>query len=124
MTDEEYYAALEQLAGDKPVEQVIIDPSAASFITLIRRRGRFSVRKAKNAVVPGIRLVASLLKTGVLGFTEACKDTIREFGLYRWSAEGDVPVKEHDHAMDAVRYFVNTVLRRSRARGIRRPRGM
>ncbi len=113
LTDEEYYRALEELAGERPVEQVVIDPSAASFIALIRRRGRFSVRKAKNAVVPGIRLVASLLKSGALGFTAACTDTIREFGLYRWSEEGDVPVKEHDHAMDDVRYFCMTILRRA-----------
>lgn len=35
-TDEEYYQALETLAGDRPVEKIIIDPSAASLIALIR----------------------------------------------------------------------------------------
>lgn len=112
LTDEEYYEALEELAGGLPIEQVIIDPSAASFITLIRRKGRFSVRKARNAVVPGIRQVASLLKEGALGFTAECKDCLREFGLYRWKEDADEPVKEFDHAMDDVRYFCATVLRR------------
>ena len=112
LTDEEYYEALETLAGALPVEFIVIDPSAASLITLIRRRGRFSVRKAKNAVVPGIRLVSSLLKAGKLGFCENCVDTIREFGLYRWSGDGDVPVKENDHAMDDVRYFCMAVMAR------------
>ena len=46
MTDEEYYHQLLQLAGNLPVEQVIVDPSAASFIAVIRRHGYFSVRKA------------------------------------------------------------------------------
>ncbi len=115
MTDEDYYRALEDLAGDKKVEAVIVDPSASSFITLIRRYGRFSVRRAKNQVLPGIQLVASFLQSGVLQFTEACKDTIREFSLYRWEEGGrDAPVKENDHAMDDVRYFCATVLARDR----------
>ena len=36
----------------------------------------------------------------------------------------DRPVKEHDHAMDAVRYFVSTVLGRNQVRVGRRPRGL
>jgi hypothetical protein len=113
LTDEEYYAALEKLAGEYPVEQVIVDPSAASFITVIRRHGRFSVRKAKNEVLSGISLVSQLLQAGVLQFTGQCKDAIREFSLYSWAPEGqDAPKKENDHAMDDIRYFCSTVLRR------------
>ena len=114
LTDEEYYRKLEELAGDKPVEQVIVDPSAASFIATIRAHGRFSVRKAKNEVLTGIRLVSSLLQAGVLLFSGECRDTIREFSLYRWEEKGekDAPCKENDHAMDDVRYFCATVLRR------------
>lgn len=115
LTDEEYYQALEQLAGDYPVEQVVVDPSAASFITLIRRRGRFRVRRAKNAVLDGIRLVAAYLHAGVLQLTPQCRAAIREFGLYRWQpqSEQDRPIKEFDHAMDDIRYFCATVLHRS-----------
>ena len=114
LTDEEYYRKLEELAGDKPIEQVIVDPSAASFIATIRAYGRFSVRKAKNEVLSGIRLVSSLLHAGVLQFSDACIDTIREFSLYRWEEKGekDAPCKENDHAMDDVRYFCATILRR------------
>lgn len=111
LTDEEYYEALVNLAGELSVEQVIVDPSAASLITLIRRRGQFSVRKARNQVLPGIRQVASLLQAGFLQFAPGCEDTIREFGLYRWQDGTDQPVKEHDHAMDDIRYFCATVIR-------------
>ena len=113
-TDEEYYRELERLAGEKIIEQVIVDPSAASFIATIRAHGRFSVRKARNEVLDGIRLVAGFLQAGVIQFAPACRDTIREFGLYRWDEKSrkDVPYKEHDHAMDDVRYFCATVLRR------------
>ena len=113
-TDLQYYEALEALAGDTPVEQVIVDPSAASFIAQIRQKGRFSVRKAKNSVLDGIRLVAGFLQEGKLQICPGCTDTIREFSLYRWQDDGarDAPVKEHDHAMDDIRYFCATVLRR------------
>lgn len=113
-TDEEYYRALEQLAEGVPVEYVVVDPSAASFITVIRRHGKFSVRKAKNGVLDGIRLVASLLQAGCLRFHPQCADSIREFGLYCWQEGNDSPVKENDHAMDDIRYFCATVLHRQR----------
>lgn len=115
MTDEEYYRELERLAGDLPIEKLVIDPSAASLIATIRAHGRFPVRKAKNAVLPGIRLVAELLQSGRLLIGETCRDAIREFGLYVWDeGEKDAPKKENDHAMDDIRYFCATVLRPGR----------
>lgn len=107
-TDEEHYAALEELAGERAIERVIVDPSAASFIECIRRHNRFRAAKADNDVVTGIRRVAAALGDGRLMIHESCTDIIREFGLYRWrdSAGADVPVKENDHAMDDMRYFV------------------
>ena len=115
-TDEEYYRALAELAGDYPVETVVVDPSAASFIATIRAHGRFSVRKAKNEVLSGIHLVAGFLREGVLQFAPACKDAIREFSLYRWeeNGESDRVCKENDHAMDDIRYFCATILRRDK----------
>ena len=114
-TDEQYYAQLEKLADDLPVEQIVVDPSAASFIATIRRHGRFCVRKARNEVMQGIRLVASFLHEGKLQFAPECKDSIREFSLYRWedSPSADRPVKEHDHAMDDIRYFCASILKRT-----------
>lgn len=113
-TDEEYYTELERLAGDRYIERVVVDPSAASFIETIRRHGRFSVRKAANDVLPGIRTVASLLQRGRLKICRECRDAIREFGLYSWDdkATEDRVVKDNDHAMDDIRYFAMTILRR------------
>ena len=114
LTDEEYYEALERLAGDRYIQAVVVDPSAASFIACIRRHGRFTVRKARNEVLPGIRLTAALLQSGVVKIGAGCVDAIREFGLYRWEEKGEVDrvVKENDHAMDDIRYFCSTVMRR------------
>ncbi len=114
MTDQEYHRALEDLATGVNVEQVIVDPSAAGFINLIRRQGVFRVRKAKNAVLPGIRQVTSLLQQGRLRLSPECKNALREFSLYSWDdrLDADVPKKENDHAMDEIRYFVMAVMQR------------
>ena len=113
MTDEEYHRALLALAGDKPVERVIVDPSAASLIATIRHHGVFSVRRARNAVLPGIRLVAGLLQEGRLLIHEGCRDALREFSQYAWEPDSDRPLKEHDHAMDEIRYFCATIMGRT-----------
>lgn len=111
LTDEEHYAALMALAGEVPVSAVIVDPSAASFIEVIRRHGRFRAEKASNSVIDGIRDVATRLRSGELFICSGCADCIREFGLYRWDekAAEDKPIKADDHAMDDLRYFVHTV---------------
>lgn len=111
-TDEEHYQALLQLCGDRPVRRVVVDPSAASFLTLMGQRGRFQPVTAKNDVLDGIRQVSSALKSGKIRICKNCVDTAREFSLYRWKDDlaRDAPVKENDHAMDDIRYFVSTLL--------------
>lgn len=105
-TDAEYADALERLAAGRQIERVIVDPSAASFLEALRRRG-FQVVKADNAVTDGIRVTADLLRTGELRICKGCRDCLREIGLYCWDERGgrDAPCKEHDHAMDEMRYF-------------------
>ena len=110
-TDEEHYKGLCSLAGDRQISRVIVDPSAASFIEVIRRHGRFDVIPAKNNVIDGIRQVSTALKQGSIRICRCCSDSIREFGLYRWESSGrDAPLKENDHAMDDIRYFASTYL--------------
>ena len=112
MTDAEYADALQNLAGDRTITAVIVDPSAASFLEALRRRG-WRVQKAKNDVIGGIRLTADLLKNGKLVICEDCQDCLREMEEYVWDLSGgskDRVRKEHDHAMDDMRYFAATVL--------------
>ena len=113
MTDEEYAAALGKLVGERKVTAVIVDPSAASFIEVLRRKG-WTVRKADNDVLSGIRLTSDCLKDGRIVICEGCADCIREMDAYVWdlsSGNKDRVKKEHDHAMDDMRYFVSTVLK-------------
>ena len=111
-TDEEHYKGLIQLIGGRKIDFIVVDPSAASFIECIRRHGEYSVIPARNDVVAGICRVTDCLNEGRIMFHESCEDIIREFALYRWDDRGicDAPVKENDHAMDDLRYFVSAVL--------------
>lgn len=113
-TDEEHYRELVKLAGDKDIRAVIIDPSAASFIETIKRHNVFSVKRARNEVLDGIRRTSVLMNTGKIQVTQNCKSFIEEIGLYCWDSKAseDVVLKENDHAMDDMRYLVNTILRR------------
>ena len=114
MTDDEYASALKKLAGERPITAVIADPSAASFIEVLRRKG-WHVIKAKNDVLSGIRQTSDALKEGRIVICEGCNDCLREMDSYVWdlsSGNHDRVKKENDHAMDDMRYFVATVLNR------------
>lgn len=125
-TDGEYAEDLLLFLRGEYLQTVIVDPSAASFITELRQRG-LSVTAADNRVMDGIRWVSELLREGKLVFSAGCENTLREFHSYVWDADDqgvDRPVKQNDHCMDAVRYFVSTALMRGTARAARRPRGV
>lgn len=112
-TDEEHYQALEKLVSDYDIQSVIVDPSASSFIECIRRHQNFSVKKANNSVVDGIRNVSTLIGNGKLFICESCKDLLIELKLYCWDSKSveDKVIKENDHACDDMRYFVMATCR-------------
>ncbi|MBD5098479.1 MAG: PBSX family phage terminase large subunit [Clostridiales bacterium] len=106
-TDGEYVSDLTRLAGGRCIETVIVDPSAASFIEALRREG-WTVQKADNRVLEGIRRTAEALKSGRIVICKGCEAAAREFSMYCWEDDGtkDRVRKENDHAMDDIRYFV------------------
>ena len=112
LDNEAYYDEIVRLAGKRHISGIIIDPSAASFKATIRKHGHFQVRDADNDVVEGIRETAAIFKSGRLKVTSNCSGAITEFSAYHWDEkkQEDKPVKENDHAMDEIRYFVNTVM--------------
>lgn len=113
LDDEQYYTELKKLIGNRKVESIIVDPSAASFIEVIKKYGEYHVVGANNDVLDGIRVVTTLLNKGMLSVHEDCKDNIAEYGLYCWDEEknDDVVIKENDHSMDDTRYYCYTFLR-------------
>ena len=89
---------------------MIVDPSAASFIETLRRRG-FRVMRANNAVADGLRVTADLLKKRRLVICRSVRLPAGD-GELRMVNDGsghDVPRKENDHAMDEMRYFAMSV---------------
>lgn len=119
-TDSQYADDLEKWLNGTRIRGIIVDPAAASFIAELRKRG-YKVVKAKNDVEDGIRLVSTLLNLGKIVFEEGCVNTRKEFASYIWDEKAaehgeDKPVKQFDHAMDALRYFCYTILNNQTAR--------
>lgn len=109
-TDSEFADDFEDFIRGKRISAIYADPSAASFITELRQRGHY-VYSADNSVLDGIRYVANLISQDRLFVYEKCENTITEFTVYSWDPKAaqrgeDKPLKEHDHAMDALRYGV------------------
>lgn len=117
-TDREYLTDFQAFLSGRDIRAAIPDPSAASFIAELRQAG-FRVIKARNDVLDGIRFTASQLNLGKIKILKRCEHTLKEFGAYRWDTKRmdvDAPIKENDHCMDAMRYFVFTILKRKRMR--------
>lgn len=115
-TDQEYYEDLVNFIGDRKVLSVIVDPSAASFIAVLKKNG-VTVKKAKNEVLDGIRNLANALINNLIKYNDCCVETFREFSSYMWDEKAadrgeDKPVKQNDHQLDGDRYFVNTIVMR------------
>lgn len=109
----------EMLDGISP-RLVIVDPSALALIEELHRRG-FHTAKADNDVLDGISDVSTMFRNNNLAIMSHCKNTINELEAYAWDSKAtahgeDKPIKENDHCMDALRYFVKTrkLVRRSR----------
>lgn len=126
-TDTEYSNDLKKFTEGYKIRRVIVDPSAASFIAQIKKDG-FKVQKAKNSVLDGIRLVASLLTGVTILFDESCTETFKEFNSYLWDEKSckigeDKPIKEWDHSMDQIRYYCNTIIGSKKGVRILTPEG-
>ena len=100
------------------IDCFVIDPSAAGLRASMRNVGLDAV-PAKNAVFSGIQTVAQRLRKNKVGdpmlvVHRKCSNLIREFGSYEWMSNQDgsmkdQPKKEHDHALDAIRYAITNI---------------
>lgn len=102
--------------GVVPLRDVVLDPSAASFRAQLRSDGWGWATGADNAVLDGIRSVASLFAAGRLVIHESCADLLRELSGYAWDHKAsergvDAPLKSDDHGPDALRYAVMAMRR-------------
>ena len=123
-TDAEFSADLRAWLGEVRPREIIVDPSALSFKTQLRRDGFAQVRDADNSVLDGIRTQASLLTAGRYHVSAECGETIKEYSGYVWDTKAqekgeDKPLKQSDHTKDTERYFLHTILGRGTARAVR-----
>lgn len=126
-TDAEYADDFKEWLGDIKPEAIYVDPSAASFIAELRKRG-YRVKDADNDVTDGIRFVASMLTQERFFVDPSCKHTIAEFNSYVWDPKAqlrgeDKPLKQNDHAMDRNRYALYSHFKRMRMGPINKPKG-
>ena len=118
-TDAEYADDLDAFLGGDRNAQVIIDPSAASLKAELRNRG-FRLLDARNEVREGIATTAVLIGSRrVRAERERCPCLLKEMHGYLWDEKARMrgeerPVKDHDHAMDALRYLCHTRTNRLR----------
>lgn len=91
---------------------VYIDPSAKGLAEEIKRIcPEIILRNADNTVTEGINRVQKLLSYDALFLCDKQKNAESEFYLYGYDPDSidrglEKPIKEHDHAMDAIRYAV------------------
>lgn len=115
-TDSQYADDMTEFMGTDPqyICDIVVDPSALSFITELRNRG-FVVKAADNEVLDGIRVVASLLARKNIRISKSCKGLRSEMLSYVWDDKAaergeEKPVKQLDHGPDALRYYCKTKL--------------
>lgn len=111
-TDEEYANDFMEFMGSQWCT-VYVDPSAASFIAALRQRGVYVI-EADNNVLDGIRRTGNLIQRRKIQICDTCTGLIDELGTYRWDDKAalrgeEKPIKQSDHAPDAMRYYVNSL---------------
>lgn len=116
-TDSQYADDMGKFMGSREDRMcpIVVDPSAASFITELKLRG-YAVKAGDNDVADGIRVVAAMFANNLLRVHKTrCTGLIAELQSYVWDDKAaergeDKPVKQKDHGPDALRYYCYTVL--------------
>lgn len=96
--------------------KVYPDPANPEAIELMKKKGVnvMEVNKANDSIVTGIQKIRELLKQGRIHIHESCTNLIWEFETYAYPDskgsrnQSETPLKENDHALDALRYVILT----------------
>lgn len=115
--NEEYYKILKRISAGYPITGIVIDPSAAGMKATIKKYGEFSIIDGNNDVLEGIQEVTKYINLGFFRIHESCVETKKEFEAYAWDSKPSVDGKDHvikesDHHMDLIRYYIYTVARK------------
>jgi len=107
----EWYLNAYTPEGGIPVQakMIAVDAAAAGLVADLNDNG-LPAMGAKGKVFAGITAIQDRLQVQKDGrprltVDPSCVNLINEFESYIWKPEKDEPVKENDHALDALRYF-------------------
>lgn len=126
--DDNYYVVAEWYRTERTEEQiaeyvkscnfnrVYPDPESPSAINVLNTKGIAVVEVVKNkdSIKNGINRVRELFKQRKLYIHNSCVNLISELETYAYpekrpdNNEQENPIKEHDHALDALRYALTT----------------
>jgi len=122
-TVQDHSRALGDLVGRFGSGPVYCDPAEPANIEQFRRDG-FNAREADNSVTPGIQHISSLADQ--LRVARHCQNIRNEFSQYQYKdgGDGDRPLKQHDHALDALRYCLYSHDQRGGSTSVRRTGSM
>ncbi len=107
-------AEIAEHVSGTPYNKVYADPESASGNLELKKRGVNcrDVVKNKDSVRNGINAVRELFRTGKLKIHVSCQNLIWELETYSYPEKKDQhnpeenPIKENDHALDALRYAI------------------
>jgi len=121
ITDEYYHSGrtedeIADFVASKQFQRVYPDPESASGIAMLRKKGVNvrEVNKGKDSIVHGIQKIRELFKANRLHIHKKCVNLISELETYSYPDKKDqrnsdeLPIKEHDHLLDALRYAIVT----------------
>ena len=109
-TDEE----IAEYVAAQGFNYVYPDPESPASIEVLRRKGvnLREVTKGKDSIKNGINRIRELFKQGRLLIHSSCENLIWELETYSYPDKKDLhneeeaPIKENDHALDALRYAI------------------
>lgn len=113
-TVSQYADDFEEFVGRDKGVIAIVDPSAEAFQIELSARG-YNVMDADNEVLEGIRYTSTMIFKRRVMVEKNCMKFRQEIEGYIWDEKAylrgeEKPVKVRDHAMDALRYLIKTIV--------------
>lgn len=118
------YKTLDEHANQLPMSvSWYADSSRPDSIRELRRLGFYCrpCKKGAGSIAEGINLVHQRIRAGKLKILRGlCPNLVEEAEMYRYpdkdeQSYGDVPIDEHSHTMDALRYLISSIDRKRTA---------
>ena len=130
LTEDQIVRLVVEWLGGVRLAVLYVDPTAPVTFKRKLRRAGLPVRDAANDVEAGLMVTANRLAQRSIVIHARCRHLLEEMGSYIWDERKaefgqDVPVKQADHACDALRYYAYSTGKLAYAiGGAAKPRGM